>query len=53
MSRRTLILAAIALAAAAALALFLATRPILAIDRCLDAGGRWNHESALCEGTAG
>jgi hypothetical protein len=24
----------------------------VAIDRCPDRGGRWNYESAACEGTA-
>ncbi len=37
------------MAALAALVLYLHLSDFWAIDRCLDAGGRWNQESRACE----
>jgi hypothetical protein len=48
MSRKTLVIAAIAVLLLVAGALWL--RHQLMIDGCLDRGGRWNHDTGLCEG---
>ena len=44
---------AIKLVAAVLAAIFLLhwCRGFISIDRCLDKGGRWNHDAGACEGT--
>jgi len=48
--KRWLTLAAIVIASIAAIAVFRELQRFVAVDSCLDAGGRWDDEGARCEG---
>lgn len=47
--KKVLIFGLVLLAGLIGISLFLAAGDHLAIDRCLDRGGRWNHEAKTCE----
>ena len=47
--RRFVIWALVLLAVVGALASVKPISQFIAVDRCLDSGGRWNYEAAACE----
>jgi hypothetical protein len=47
---RVFFIVAIALAVLSGLCVWVRNSEWWQVDRCLDAGGRWNYETQICEG---